>query len=277
MRRKNKENISWVNPFRPNTPGLYHKTYISQVLGKKAGYSIYLPPGYESQGTHYPTIYWLHGKGGNESTGPQHGIAQFFHQAVVEKKIPEALMVFPNGAEASMFSDSIDHSIPVETMITDELIPLIDAAYRTAGTRKSRGIEGFSMGGNGAVKLAFKFPELFCSVVSYAGSFHDLQSVSEGRPAVYKKIFGANSAYYQQNSVFELAAKNKKKIQAKLGIKCIAGTQDFTLSSNDKFFNLLDQLGIAYEKKILEGFHHIVDPYYQQEGLAGFEFHFNHF
>ncbi len=277
MQRKKEANISWVNPFKPNTAGLYHKTYHSQVLGKKAGYSIYLPPGYNRHTRPYPTIYWLHGKGGNESTGPQYGIPRFLHQAVSEKKIPETIMVFPNGAEYSMFSDSLDRSIPVETMITEELIPLIDNTYHTTGRRKGRAVEGFSMGGNGAVKLAFKFPQLFCSAVSYAGSFHDLKSVSEGRPAVYKKIFGANSTYYQQNSVFELAVKNQKKIQEKIGLKCITGTQDFTLSSNHKLFTLLDQLGIVYERKILEGFHHVVEPYYQQEGLAGFQFHFNQF
>ena len=41
-------------------------------------------------------------------------------------------------------------------------------------TPEGRSIEGMSMGANGALKLAFKYPELFHSVVAYAGSYKRL-------------------------------------------------------------------------------------------------------
>ena len=54
----------------------------------------------------------------------------------------------------------------------------------------------------------------------------------------------------------------------------VVGTSDFTYQSNQKVWDLLDELEIDYEKRILDGFDHIVQPYYKAEGLNGFKFHF---
>ena len=56
-------------------------------------------------------------------------------------------------------------------MVIEDLIPLIDANYRTISDRRGRWVEGMSMGGNGSLKFALKFPDLFSSVVAYAGPF----------------------------------------------------------------------------------------------------------
>ena len=40
------------------------------------------------------------------------------------------------------------------------------------------------MGGFGAVKLSFKYPDLFSLVITYAGSFHDLDTVSKKRSTI---------------------------------------------------------------------------------------------
>ena len=44
-----------------------------------------------------------------------------------------------------------------------ELIPHVDATYRTFGTRAKRGIQGFSQGGRGTTRIIFKYPEMFGS------------------------------------------------------------------------------------------------------------------
>lgn len=131
------------------------------------------------------------------------------------------------------------------------------------------------MGGNGALKLSFKYPELFSSVVTYGGSFHDLKSLSRNRPSVFEKMFGKSSDYYQKNSVYELARLNCSKIRNNLLIRMVVGTSDFTFQSNQKVLNLLDELKINYEKVILDGLGHIVQPYYEAEGLNGFKYHFS--
>ena len=120
----------------------------------------------------------------------------FFHQAVTEGKIRPALVVCPNCGSYSMFCDSYDKTIMGETILIKELIPLIDATYMTIADGSGRAIEGFSMGGFGAIKSAFKFPEMFSSVVTYGASLHDLDSVSSDRPEVFERMFGARQRLF---------------------------------------------------------------------------------
>ncbi len=275
-----KEN-SWINRFESDIPGLTHDTFFSRSMKRDVGFAVYLPPDYisgSSRGSHekknYPVIYWLHGKGGDESTGFRVGIPAIFHKAITVDIIGPAIMVFPNCGNYSMFSDSFDRSIMGETILVKELIPLIDATYKTIGTGKCTGIEGFSMGGFGAIKLAFKYPEIFSTAVAYAGSFHDLESVSGKRPEVFEAMFGNNKEYFQKNSPYILAEKNREKIKSNLKIKMINGSEDFTLQNNYNFNKLLDELGIIYEFKLINSLRHQPFTYYDLEGVEGFKFHF---
>lgn len=225
----------------------------------------------------YPVIYWLHGKGGDESMGYDIRLFAFFHQAVTEGKTRPALLVCPNCGSYSMFCDSYDKTIMGETILIKELIPLIDKSYKTISHSRARAIEGFSMGGFGAIKLAFKFPEMFSSVVTYGCSVHDLESVSSGRPEVFERMFGRRNDYFQQNSPYILAEKNTALIKKNLKLKFINGTLDFTLENNLKLNSCLDTLKINYDFKLLYGYKHIPIPYYEAEGLNGFVFHSENF
>jgi S-formylglutathione hydrolase FrmB len=278
--------ISWVNDFTSSIPGVTHNTYFSASMQREIGYAVYVPPGYESspesantakQQKRYPVIYWLHGKGGDESMGFNIRLFAFFHKAVTEGKIRPALVVCPNCGSYSMFCDSYDKTIMGETILIKELVGLIDTTYMTIAGGSGRAIEGFSMGGFGAIKSAFKFPEMFSSVVTYGASLHDLESVSSNRPEVFERMFGANRDYFQQNSPYILAEKNAALIRKNLKLKFINGTLDFTLQNNLKLNSHLDKLGISYDFKLLDGYKHIPIPYYEAEGLNGFIFHSQNF
>lgn len=282
--------ISWVNPFESDVPGLKHVTFFSTSMQKEIGYAIYLPPGYiyppgyifeeslkNSRAGAFPVIYWLHGKGGDETSGFRVRFPEMYHKAIIEGKAEQAIIVFPNGGNYSMFCDSYDGTILAETALIEELMPIIDSTYNTIKSGKARAIEGFSMGGFGAVKLSFKYPDLFSSAITYAGSFHDLDTVSKKRSEVFERMFHNNVDYFQKNSPYIIARNNAELIKKNISLMFINGSEDFTLPTNYKFFTLLDELGISYAKKILEGFRHIPGPYYNAEGLSGFAFHFSNF
>ena len=57
-----------------------------------------------------------------------------------------------------------------ETFVIQQLIPLIDARYRTKADRAHRLISGVSMGGYGAAMLAARHPDLFAAVSSISGA-----------------------------------------------------------------------------------------------------------
>jgi len=275
---------SWINKFISDVPGLAHRTYFSRSMKMEIGYAIYLPPDYRFKPSRndfkkkqYPVIYWLHGKGGDEASGFRVNIPAMFHKAIIEASIGSAITVFPNCGNYSMFCDSLDKKIMGETILISELIPLIDSTYSTIKSYGGRGIEGFSMGGFGAVKLAFKYPDMFSSVVTYAGSFHDLESVSKNRPEVFEAMFGNDPEYFQQNSPYLLAEKNVYAIKKNVRLKFINGSEDFTLQNNTKLNNTLDDLDIKYDFSVLEGFYHTPTPYYESKGLEGFKFHATNF
>jgi enterochelin esterase-like enzyme len=163
------EKVTWNNPVTFTEPGLSHQTFSSASMGIEVGYSVWLPPGYETSGIRYPVIYFLHGTGGTESADSP----AFSHMLAIRLeagKIAPAICVFPNGG-VSGYRDHSESNVKVETMIIKELIPLIDQKYRTRPGRMSRVIGGFSMGGGGAVRLALTHPDLFSAAASWAGAF----------------------------------------------------------------------------------------------------------
>jgi endo-1,4-beta-xylanase len=135
-----------------------YETFTSPTIGQKVSYLIYVPRAYqETSDRRYPVMYWLHGIGGAQTGIPR--LVERFDGAIEEAKTPPMLIVFVNGVRDSFYCDTVDGKVPVESVIIKDLIPHIDATYRTIARRDGRIVEGFSMGGFGAAHLGFKYPE----------------------------------------------------------------------------------------------------------------------
>jgi endo-1,4-beta-xylanase len=267
------DEIIWVNAFTSDLPGLKHETFHCASMPRLVGYGIYLPPEYKNSNTGFPVIYWLHGLDGNESSGVDAGVPIVLHQAIETKQIPPMMMVLVNGANFSMYGDSFDNSIMAKTAFIKELVPHIDNTYRTIPTREGRAIEGFSMGGYGAIKLACEYPEMFSSVVSYAGALHTMESLSSKRPHIFARMFNADPNVFKKHSLHEWAKRNVDAIRENISIRIVVGTDDVTLSYHQSFWLFLDELRVPYESQVLDGYSHSSQLYYSSEGIAGFAFH----
>ncbi len=154
--------LQWVTP-EVQGRGLSFHTFRSPAVGAEVSFHLYEPPVYGADLTRrFPVVYWLHGSGGG-----QHGIALLADradQAIAAGKVPPRLMVFVNGLRMGMYVDWSNGRAPVETVIVHELRPHIDANWRTVATRDGRLLDGFSMGGYGAARLGFRYPELFRTI-----------------------------------------------------------------------------------------------------------------
>jgi S-formylglutathione hydrolase FrmB len=84
-----------------------------------------------------------------------------------------SIIVSPNG-DSGWWSDWYNAGAfgpPMyETFVIDQLLPLIDANYRTIANRAHRAIAGISMGGYGAMMLAAEHPDLFGYAASLSGA-----------------------------------------------------------------------------------------------------------
>ena len=80
------------------------------------------------------------------------------------------IVVMPDGGRG-WYADSVTEPAGAfATFIVRDLIGCVDRTFRTAATRAGRVIGGCPMGGYGAMKLALKYPEMFCAAASHSGA-----------------------------------------------------------------------------------------------------------
>jgi len=270
--------IRWVNPRDKKLPGVKHHTFHSDSMNCEVGFNIYTPPDYATSDKRYPVIYWLHGgSSGVEAVGIGH--SAILHKAILQKQIQPMIMVFPNGANgAGLYYDSVDGTIMIETALMKELIPFIDKNYRTIPSREARAIEGFSGGGFGALKFAFEYPELFCSVVAGSPALVNWASMSSseghGGKERLRRMWNNDRKAFESEHPSMLAKKNADIISAKLRIRIVLGSDERLKQIGiDAFHELLNKLNLPHEYEVLEGINHDRRAVYRMRGLQGFQFH----
>ena len=178
------------------------------------------------------------------------------------------IVVLPQGLNQNRWIDSRDGTKPMESVIVKNLIPHIDATYRTIATRQGRAIEGHSMGGFGALHVGFNNPELFAAVTGNApgGATLDLPQGDprSGRIDSFAIVYGNNRDYYVAMAPTTLAAKNVANVRTQ-SIRVICGTEDDLFPGAQFVHNELTRLGIAHEWLPVPGSPHNHDQLLQYE------------
>lgn len=132
---------------------------------KKTIKAVVITPDSYSTAKALPVVYLLHGYSGNyadwvtKAAGFEIAADQF-----------QMIIVCPDGGFSSWYWDSpVDSNFQYETYVAKELVGWVDARYKTVKDRKGRGITGLSMGGHGALYLAFKHQDVFGAAGSMSG------------------------------------------------------------------------------------------------------------
>lgn len=164
-------------------------TIQSQYVGAEKTVKVYLPYGYDAS-KKYPVIYFLHGFGGDENSWLNKSLNKVADELIQDGTIQPMIFVMPNAENAlggSFYTNSIDTDPTrnpnlnpkmgfgfYEYYFIREVIPTIESKYSIDASK--RAIEGHSMGGYGAMKLAMLYPTMFKSVAAHSGplSFNDL-------------------------------------------------------------------------------------------------------
>ena len=256
----------WVNPPKEDrvSEGLHHKRMHSELHQAEIGYTIYLPKDYSAERKQgYPVVYFLHGGGGSETSLLQTVFARRIN-AMLEKGVIEPfIMVFPNGGKATQFEDFKNGKLKISSYLSKEFFPLIDKEYNIDQSR--RRIEGISMGGLGAVKMALRNPGYFSSVAIYGGAMLDMEHIEltpkpDKQKQQLKFTYGNDLEYVKKVSI-QRAIMQNKKITNGLDLTIVIGDADTTLSMNKRFHELLKKQGIAVEYILLPGAEHNMDHY----------------
>jgi enterochelin esterase-like enzyme len=149
--------------------------YHSKVTGKLRRAFVYTPPGYDAAATRrearYPVLYLQHGAGEDERGWTTQGRANFIlDNLIAAKKARPMLVVMDNG-----YADRVGQPARMfdfrgfEEVVTGELIPKVDASYRTLAGRDHRALAGLSMGGMQALQIGLTHLDRFAYVASFSG------------------------------------------------------------------------------------------------------------
>ena len=148
---------------------------------------VYLPPGYEDEERRWPTVYVIQGLTGMVDAWFTVTPFQPSFPTLVEQLRPACLVVLVDAFTALGGSQFLDSPAVgrYHTYLCDEVVPFVDASYRTLATREHRGIQGKSSGGYGALVLGMRRPDLFGAIASHAGdSAFELSYQREFGPTV---------------------------------------------------------------------------------------------
>ena len=272
QRMRPQPKTEWLDSNHDAPNGTKYETFASKVLGQDVSCLVWLPPGYAEESKRFPVIYWLHGMGANQRGGATMFVPQV-EAAMREGKMPPCIVVLVNGMVKSFYCDSVDGKVPMESVIIKDLIPHVDATYRTLAKREGRVIEGYSMGGYGAGHLGFKYPEIFGTVVINAGALIEPNLTNVPKDGPMYSVFGDDTARRIAEFPLTLAKQNADKLRGQTRIRIGCGSLDSLQPRNKELHDLLTELHIEHDYEVVEGVAHESPKYYRQLGTKVYEFH----
>lgn len=275
------EKTAWIDPIRATPVNTRYVLYPTRQRGEgtEGSFMIYLPDGYEASAERYPVIYYLHGGTGNQREG--RWMIEKVDAAIKAGRMNPVIIVCPQAMPIGWYvngnmADPAVQTGPIEDVLIKDLIPYVDAHYRTVAAREGRALEGFSMGGCGTLRLAFKYPELFCAASSVAGAV--VRWEEEHMKHALACTFGAvdnpaSKAYFDALHPEVFARKNAAEIiRSGMKVRLFVGDKDKLYNDNGtpittRFSNLLKELGIPHTYDIVPGADHSPNQLFSKEGL----------
>ena len=134
---------------------------------------VYTPPGYDkSSDQRYPVLYLQHGWGENEyGWGEQGRVPEIMDNLIAAGETKPFLIVMTYGMTNDVrFGHMNEFSIvPFETVLVKELIPYVDAHFRTLADQPHRAMAGLSMGGMETKTITLRKLDVFSHIGLFSG------------------------------------------------------------------------------------------------------------
>ena len=212
----------------------------------------------------YPVIYVLHG-GAEEST-------MWMRMGRIEEysKQYNFISVSINGMSSS-YSD-MKHGYKIFTFLTEELPAFVEGVFPASSRREDRYIAGFSMGGQGALKAAFRCPEKYAAAMPLCGArdivqlFQKWESMENGPDltAARDALGPINELRGSDSDLVFLARKatNYNGHRPRLLIAC--ALNDYAAELTEEYHELLEEIGLEHTYYKAPGIH---DYYFVDHAL----------
>ena len=204
------------------------------------------PDNYASA-TALPVVYLLHGHSGNYADWVNK--AKGFEKMADEYQL---IIVCPDGNNSWYWDSPVDNQFKYETYVSSELITWVDSKYKTIKDKKGRAITGLSMGGHGALYLAFRHQDVFGAAGSMSGGV-DIRPFPENWDMA-KRLgkYSERPDNWENHTVINLLHLLTTKSLA-LIIDC--GTEDFFYKVNEQLHQQLVYRNIPHDYITRPGAH----------------------
>ena len=229
---------------------------MSQAMGRMIKNVVVVPNDYHlyaneiADDVKYPVLYLLHGAQGCYSDWSKkadlHRLANQY----------EVIIVCPDGQDSWYFDSPIDPKMQFETYVSKELVSYIDSHYRTIANRYMRAITGLSMGGHGALFLAFRHPDVFWSCGSMSGNMDITQFTDRWHIRARLGNYEDNPQRWHDHAVVNQLDKVKNcPLKPAQNIIIDDGLNDIFIKNNIAIHDKMVEMGIDHDFTVRPGRH----------------------
>lgn len=200
----------------------------------------------------YKTLYLLHGLSDDHTL--------WMRRTSIERyAIDRGIAVVMPAGNRSWYSDTA-YGAKYFTFVAKELPELCRSYFRgMSDKREDNMVAGLSMGGYGAFKIGMTYPESFFACSALSGAFNVLNigkhNLAEWRGNWGFELNEPEDLQGSDSDLFALTEKSAKSGNALPKLYFWCGTEDFLLSTNQKYKALLDELEVDYKYEESEGDH----------------------
>lgn len=197
---------------------------------------MYTPPGYENKrGTGLPLLVLLPGTPGTEADWVNAGLVnRILDNLIAQQRVTPLLVLMPRADVLLRSGTRADNLREFESLFVREVLPHFESRYRTKREPQMRAIAGYSLGGELALTVGLRHPDLFRTVGSFGGS-------------VFERDF---------EDRFGKAWANPKAISSRYRLIWVGcGGGDLFLVGNRKFSDVLNQREIRHTFREIAGAH----------------------
>lgn len=232
---------------------LRQNLYFSKVTNSWRRCFVYTPPDYDTNpSAKYPVLYLQHGMDEDETGWGSQGKANLIlDNLIAEKKAVPMIIVIDNGyatkpgltssRRGNAAAGAAQGNSAFEEVMIQEIIPMIDARFRTIADREHRAMAGLSMGGNQTCQITFHNLDKFAYIGAFSGTMNGLSSAPLDPATAFNGMFKDGETLNKQIKLLWIGMGTKEP--------------DFFQGSIGAFRAMLDKAGVKY-------------IYYQSQGTA---------
>jgi S-formylglutathione hydrolase len=239
----------------------------TNLVPQPVEFNTLLPDGYDTATAPLPLLLFLHGGGGDRT------FLLRFRPLIDEMwkagTLPPMVIVTPS-AGRSFYMDYKNGSQKWESFLVGPFLDHLRATYKVTRDRRGTMVFGISMGGMGALRMGFKYPEKFSALAALEPGIDPALTWKDVQPRnrfwrseeLMESMFGkpVDDGYWQANNPANLAvAKADALRRADLGVYFEAGDEDaYNLHEAAEFLHrILWEQKIPHEYHLVRGADHV--------------------